>query len=1039
MMCPSPVFSESQWAFLSVLEAFGQQVSVDVVAALAPLSAGRLLDLLERTEELAWIQRPTTNTVELTQDLPADVLDTLKQANTPNRVSFLLDRLRKDDLIRGIESAALAGLFARAGQEGEAARLEHDLAQEALASRDADRAMKYLRQATAHHARLLGQGESDRLFVSESLQLSDLCIFTGRNLDEALALLQKARSVADRLGDRRSRALICLHLGIVLFWLDRRFEALETLSSGQTEVEELGDDDILSQSAECLGLSFLIQGRLKEALGQFERALATAESREGRFLNVLARPLGGLCTAWTGRFHEAIGILDSEWRSGEFGIPNGSAVPSRAILAIALLMAKKKREALFHLNGALREATERGNAVALYLARGGLAYHHFLEGRLQEARDTLAQAVKEAGHAGIRVPYQIAFLLEIVFECDRMGYEPVPGLDFQSLVDNVMREPNVQLRGVASRLLAQKEAATGQDSARIQSYLTASEDFLNRSGDEVQLAKTRLEMARLELGKGNREEARGLAQRAWQGLSGYADELFPDDLRPLLENKARGPATESDRSPEVLLERFLEMTEDLIPGPDLEAVLTRTVAATNRLFGAERGGLFWLEHNRPVLRAACHLTKAEVASKSYRSNMALVSKAYRENRPLVIRKKQAAQRLSGHGAQAILCLPLEVGGEMRGVLYHDNSYLDDCFDFIEGPLLPRLTRHLSLLLDRIWNYERLMEERNRLVSTKPGQIDSSDLEEVVASSPIMVELLEQVDQIARSDSIVLLLGETGVGKELLARRIHGVSPRREEPYVVVDVTTIPENLVESELFGHEKGAFTGADKRKIGRLELAHKGTLLLDEVGELPLSLQSKLLRALEQKTFVRVGGTRMLSSDFRLIAATNRDLADEVAAGRFREDLYYRLNVVPLTIPPLRERADDVVLLAHRFLGEYGKRFGRDKLALTPSDETSLKNYDWPGNVRELRNVMERAILLSSGGSVELNFQAKSRNTTSHFIEDNPTMDELQRRYIRHVLKKTGGQVTRASQMLGMNRTTLLTRMKKLGVSAQDFRSRG
>ena len=259
------------------------------------------------------------------------------------------------------------------------------------------------------------------------------------------------------------------------------------------------------------------------------------------------------------------------------------------------------------------------------------------------------------------------------------------------------------------------------------------------------------------------------------------------------------------------------------------------------------------------------------------------------------------------------------------------------------------------------------------------------------------------------------------------------SPRRESPFVIVDPTTIPETLVESELFGHEKGAFTGADRQKPGRLELAKGGTLFIDEVAEIPKSVQAKLLRALQEKTMVRVGGTSTLRSDFRLVAATNRDLAGEVAAGRFREDLYYRINVVPMAIPPLRERKEDIPLLARYLLAKYVSRYGRPEIELTKKDEAKLMGYDWPGNVRELENVVERTVLLSMGEGLEFRMPAEEMNISGNPFSDYPTLDEIQRRYIQQVLEKTGGKIGGpggAAEILGMKRTTLNDRMRKLGL---------
>jgi transcriptional regulator with GAF, ATPase, and Fis domain len=249
----------------------------------------------------------------------------------------------------------------------------------------------------------------------------------------------------------------------------------------------------------------------------------------------------------------------------------------------------------------------------------------------------------------------------------------------------------------------------------------------------------------------------------------------------------------------------------------------------------------------------------------------------------------------------------------------------------------------------------------------------------------------------------------------------------------VDATTIPESLVESELFGHEKGAYTGADSRKRGRIELAHEGTLFIDEIGELPMQVQTKLLRALEGKTFYRVGGTQPVKSDFRLVAATNRNLSEEVAAGRFRQDLYYRLDVIRIVLPPLRERGDDIILLARSFFRHYCNRYGRMGLELTREHEDNLMAYPWLGNVRELKNVIERAVTLSSGKELILDLPIGQAPSSEAGFSDAPTMDELQRRYIKHVLEKTGGRIygpDGAAEILGMKRSTLYTRMYKLGL---------
>jgi transcriptional regulator with PAS, ATPase and Fis domain len=283
----------------------------------------------------------------------------------------------------------------------------------------------------------------------------------------------------------------------------------------------------------------------------------------------------------------------------------------------------------------------------------------------------------------------------------------------------------------------------------------------------------------------------------------------------------------------------------------------------------------------------------------------------------------------------------------------------------------------------------------------------------------MEEVLERVVQIASVDSTVLIQGESGTGKEIIANAIHAHSKRARGPLVKMNCAAVPETLLESELFGHEKGAFTGADRRRIGRFELAHRGTLFLDEIGELSLTLQAKLLRVLEHGEFLRVGGTKPIQVDVRIIAATNRQLADEVAAGRFRKDLYYRLQVVEIALPPLRDHKDDIPQLSAHFIQSLAPQLGVEPIDVTPAEMDYLCQYPWPGNVRELRNLIERSLILGSL-NVSALYPGGTRPKPS---EARATTDlhELEKRHILAVLESVAGDKTRAAQLLGISRRTL------------------
>ena len=301
--------------------------------------------------------------------------------------------------------------------------------------------------------------------------------------------------------------------------------------------------------------------------------------------------------------------------------------------------------------------------------------------------------------------------------------------------------------------------------------------------------------------------------------------------------------------------------------------------------------------------------------------------------------------------------------------------------------------------------------------------------EIVGQSKGMKKILVQAEQVARTDSTVLLMGETGTGKELLARSIHRMSSRKDRPLVTVNCASLPPTLIESELFGRERGAYTGALTKMVGRFEVADGSTLFLDEIGELPLDLQSKLLRVLEEGKFERLGSTKTLRVDVRIIAATNRDIVQEVKEGRFRKDLYYRLNVFPIAIPSLRERREDIPLIVWAFVREFQKRMGKEIESIPRKSMDALQSYPWPGNVRELRNVIERAMIVSSGKTLSVQVP----KFVSSEIEETPILEDAERRHILSVLERTGWRVAGkggAAEILGLNRSTLLSKMKKLGI---------
>jgi two-component system response regulator AtoC len=407
--------------------------------------------------------------------------------------------------------------------------------------------------------------------------------------------------------------------------------------------------------------------------------------------------------------------------------------------------------------------------------------------------------------------------------------------------------------------------------------------------------------------------------------------------------------------------------------------------------------------------------------------------------------------LCEYGARALLTVPLLICEHVEGVLCFAKRR-PHWYDRADVEIATAIAAQLVVALQ----HQRLAEEQShrarlegharqleqRLVTLRQALDSQHGFDRILGQDPGFREALASAAKVAATDTTVLLTGESGTGKELVARAIHHSSPRADGPYVAINCAALPDTLVDSELFGHERGAFTGADKMKPGRFELAAGGTLFLDEVGELPPTVQAKLLRVLQEHEFQRVGGTATLKADVRLIAATNRDLERAVEAGTFREDLFYRLNVFRVHLPTLRERGDDVVLLAHHFIREIGARLGRGEPALSRDAEDLLRSHPWPGNTRELENAIERALILAEGDLLMADHfgiggtgESRRGATNDQPAENSApeSLASLERRAILAALAYAKGNKTHAAARLGITRTQLRTRLNRFGLTSE------
>ncbi len=356
---------------------------------------------------------------------------------------------------------------------------------------------------------------------------------------------------------------------------------------------------------------------------------------------------------------------------------------------------------------------------------------------------------------------------------------------------------------------------------------------------------------------------------------------------------------------------------------------------------------------------------------------------------------------------------------------------EGAYDYIEKPFCPE---KVELLIEKLVEHQRLIEEN---ISLHQKLEERYRFENIIAKSSKMQQVIEVIKVVAKSNATVLITGESGTGKELVARAIHSQSYRKDKPFIAVSCAALPETLLESELFGHEKGAFTGAHAQRKGKFEIANQGSLFLDEIGEMSANIQVHLLRVLEEKEFTRVGGNELVKVDVRVISATNKDVRKAVASGQFREDLYYRLNVVTIELPPLRERKEDIPLLAQHFLKKFAVENQKEISDFSAEATDFLLKYEWPGNVRELENAIERAVILAKNSYIEITDLPQESLTLAHSAPSGKSLEEIEKNHILNILNETGGNYSKAARIMGISRMTLYNKVRAYGLNVNKIDS--
>ncbi len=1032
-------FSCEQWEFIATLDAFGEAISVDVVGELSPLKPKHLLQVVQDGIQLQMIQQAAPGEICLVLDISEAVRQKVEAINSRDRLNRLLEGLTEKNLTAQVPASAIVCLLTRAGKFNSAAAMERDLARTALNSRRLFEALSHLGNCLQLCALDKGNDSSDVLYLEAALEYSSLVILMGVEIDQAIVIMEKAKGFAKKSGDRRTLAMLYFISGIAAFLLGKSGSVIDEMDKGRLLVEELADPDILYRSSFYLGFYHYFRGELETAVDYLRRVTLGVDLDAGSLSRYLYTPIVLCsCLSYMNQFYQAIGLLEYHWlKAKELNI-RPIETTMRATLGIMLVRIDRHTEALPHLNGSLSDALADRNAYGEFMARSGLAFHYFRKDRFDETREMLLQIFGDESVEERHIQYLTPMHLEMIWGLNRLSLPSGSPLTFERYFDLIIDGGSLHNKGAAYRLRAQQWITSGRDGLSIKKDLETSEQMLTQSGDQYELAKTRAVLAQQLLKEGDTKRARLLANQARKGLTGHGERYFPSTLHSLFD-KDIGSANGDSRSP-----AFQELVTNAIKDAwiplDVEEGFSGVIASVNRILESEKGGLFYSESGKErdlELRVLYNLSQNDIHRKGFKSQNSMIQKCFQQNRIYQTHEDHHLKADSPLTGMSRLYLPLMIKGNIQGVVYFENDHDKSCFTWLGEKNLKWLAVQLGLFFELTLQVNQAMTETCfSVLKRSGGQLPRAE-KEMIHSSRIMEELLIKTDRAAASESSVLITGETGVGKEMLARRLHKMSTRSERPFVVFAPGLVPENLVESELFGHEKGSFTGAEQRRLGLVELADKGTLFIDEVGEFSPIVQIKLLRVLQEKTFRRVGASQDRHSDFRLVAATNRDILQEVSSDQFREDLLYRINTVTLHVPALREREEDVVELANFFLNRFVKKYRCHQLSLTRQHIDILKSHTWRGNVRELKNIIEQAVVMSDGSRFELNLPKTRALETVNPFEELPRLDELQSSYIKFVLEKTGGRISGpggAAEIMGIKRTTLYNRMQKLGIRRAD-----
>jgi formate hydrogenlyase transcriptional activator len=1023
----SPEFNH----LLSLSSLFGKDFSIDWLIELTGKKSSEVLSIIESGIKKGWLKGMGQGLYQF-RDLKIQ--------------KFWLDHLTEEEKTNGHRQIVDILIKELSDDDHKAYKLSHHLLKLENSTEDCRWLMKaanyYLKaylpeNAIQCYSKILADlsigksNDEDLIFCEAAIQYSK--ISTARhNTIYVLSLLNSAIGRAKRLGEKKFYILLQMHAAKNEWLLSRYSRALKRFERGLALINDL-NDPTLHHSIINFKIFFLYwQGRFQEAVNIYEKIVPDISKFPKGNFPLLAGMTVAHCYVQTGKVTEGLGMLDAIHRhcleKKDLYLASNAAVTTGAILVDFRLI----QESLEYLEAGTENAKLTHNDFMRILGTLTLSYAYYLIDDKKSCQTYFHEFLRFSGQSQVNAKV-FSYFLEICLAMKKGDIPIINGLNLENEIDQAEKGGNVYMKGIAYKTRALLQESQGVDRRKVIQSLNLALKYLRESGHIIEISRILSELARNFLFLGDEKKADEMSQEAAKVISLLNEKMVPTDLKYL---RKKHPLNKN------ILNEIFDLSKNLMSATENKQLFQRILSSANQILGAERGALFSIEDSehsfKLKLTATRNLDYNEIMGLRFRLSMTMIEKTVKLRKGHIMgSSNQKRNAISSENfIRSCIAVPIVFKNQVIGALYHDNRLRSTAFDEFDLQILTYIASLAGFALEQERIHKEIDTISQGLIQAKPSykekHFNKPNFPGIVGQDPVFISVLNKVNMVAQTDATVLIFGESGVGKELIAKAIHQASVRKEKPFIPLNCSTFPETLIMSELFGHEKGAFTGAIRQKLGRLEIANGGTLFLDEIDTLSSEMQIKLLRVLQDKRFERIGGNKTIHSNFRLIAVTNQDLPQLIIQKVFRLDLYYRINVFPIHVPPLRERKDDIPLLSRYLLKKIAWKFGKVFDEISMGEMEKLVTYDWPGNVRELENTIERGIILNSGPNFKVPDDFKISFTLNQEINDK-SLKGNERRHILWVLEKTGWKVRGldgAAMILEIPPSTLEFKMKKLNI---------